>query len=123
MARLNAGVTHVLAKGVFTPDETLRALSETLQRKHRPGTESQRLVLKAMAFIHAHYPEGLSRADVAAHVGVSERHLSRCFQQEVGLTPMTYLNRFRVKVARALLDAGAMSITDVALEVGFSTGG
>jgi signal transduction histidine kinase/DNA-binding response OmpR family regulator len=123
MARLNAGVASVLAKGIFTPDETLQALSATLQRKRRPGTETQRLVLKAMAYIHTHYNQVLSRGDVASHVGVSERHLSRCFQQEVGLTPMTYLNRFRVKVARGLLDAGDLSITDVALEVGFSTGG
>ncbi len=123
MARLNAGVASVLSKGVFTPDETLQALSATLQRKRRPGTETQRLVLKAMAYIHTHYHEVLSRSDVAEHVGVSERHLSRCFQQEVGLTPMTYLNRFRVKVARSLLDAGELSITDVAMEVGFSTGG
>jgi AraC-like DNA-binding protein len=41
----------------------------------------------------------------------------------MGLSPMIYLNRYRVNVAKALLTAGQMNITDIALEVGFSTGG
>jgi AraC-like DNA-binding protein len=53
-------------------------------------------------------------------VGLSERHLTRCFRQEVGLTPITYLNRYRVKQAKAMLDSGEKSITEVAMEVGFS---
>jgi transcriptional regulator GlxA family with amidase domain len=74
-----------------------------------------------MAFMHTFYPEPISRSDVAAHVGLSERHLTRCFHQEVGLTPITYLNRYRVKQARMLLDAGQKGITEIAGEVGFSS--
>jgi AraC-like DNA-binding protein len=74
-----------------------------------------------MAYIHAFYAEPISRSDVAAHVGLSERHLTRCFHQEVGLTPITYLNRYRVKRAKALLDAGEKGITEIAVEVGFSS--
>jgi DNA-binding response OmpR family regulator len=123
MARLNCGVVSVLNKGVFTSQETLEHVSTALSRKHRPGTETQRMVFKAMTFIHTHYQENISRSDIANYVGVSERHLARCFQQEVGMALITYLNRFRVKVARLLLDTGRMSITKVAMEVGFSTGG
>ena len=60
---------------------------------------------------------------VAAHIGMSERHLTRCFHHEVGLTPISYLNRFRVRQAKYLLDAGCNSITEVAMEVGFSSSG
>jgi AraC-like DNA-binding protein len=74
-----------------------------------------------MAFIHAHYTEEISRSDVAAHIGLSERHLTRCFNQEVGLSLITYLNRYRVRVAKAMLDDGKMGITEIAMEVGFST--
>jgi transcriptional regulator GlxA family with amidase domain len=59
---------------------------------------------------------------VADHVGVSERHLSRCFRQEIGVTPISYLNRYRVRQAQHLLDVGNMGITDVAMAVGFSSG-
>src|SRR5262249_11523149 len=84
-------------------------------------SEAQHIALKAMAYIHAFYTEPISRRDVAAHVGLSERHLTRCFHQEVGLTPITYLNRYRVRQAKALLDAGEKGITEVAVEVGFSS--
>jgi signal transduction histidine kinase/DNA-binding LacI/PurR family transcriptional regulator/DNA-binding response OmpR family regulator len=123
MARLNCGVASVLGKGMFTAQETLAHIADALDRRRRSGTESHRMALKAIAFLHAHYKEPLSRADVASYVGVSERHLSRCFQQEIGLSPMTYLNRLRVKMAKTLLDARQHSITDIAIEVGFSTGG
>lgn len=123
MERLNCGVVSVLNKGMFSARETLQHVTAALSRKHRPGTEAQRLVFKAMTYIHTNYRENVSRRDIACHVGVSERHLARCFQQEVGLAPITYLNRFRVKVAKLLLDTGRMSITNVAMEVGFSTGG
>jgi AraC-like DNA-binding protein len=52
---------------------------------------------------------------------LSERHLTRCFHQEIGITPITYLNRYRVRQAKVLLDAGGLGITEIALDVGFST--
>ena len=123
MARLNRGVASVLEKGLFSVEETLEHVAAALERKRKPGSETQRIVLKAMAFVHARYTEPLSRRDIAAHVGLSERHLARCFRQEVGVTPITYLNRYRVRQAKALLETGGRSITEVAMEVGFSTGG
>ena len=100
MARLNSGVASVLGKGMFSVDETLHHLADALAHKRRASSESQHIALKAMAYIHSFYAEPISRSDVAAHVGLSERHLTRCFHQEVGLTPITYLNRYRVKQAR-----------------------
>lgn len=79
------------------------------------------MVLKAMAYIHAYYNEPISRRDIAAHVGLSERHFTRCFHQEVGLTPITYLNRYRVRQAKVLLDNAEKGITKIAVEVGFSS--
>lgn len=123
MARLNRGVASVLGKGLFSVEETLEHVASALERKQKAGPEAQRLVLKAMAYIHTHYAEPVSRSDVAAYVGLSERHLTRCFRQEVGVTPIAYLNRYRVRQAKALLKAGDRSITEIAMEVGFSTGG
>jgi YesN/AraC family two-component response regulator len=121
MTRLNSGVVSVLGKGMFSVDEILEHLTNALEHKRGSGSEVQRIVLKAMAYIHAYYPEPISRSDVAAHVGLSERHLTRCFHQEVGITPITYLNRYRVKQAKAMLDIGEKGITEIALEVGFSS--
>lgn len=121
MSRLNSGVASVLGKGMFSIDETLQHLADALAHKRKPGSETQHIALKAMAYIHANYTEPISRRNIAAHVGLSERHFTRCFHHEVGLTPITYLNRYRVKQARALLDQGEMGITEIAVEVGFSS--
>jgi len=120
MARLNRGVATVLSKGVFSAEETLAHVEGALARTGRLGSEAQRLVRKGMAYIHEHYAEPLTREDVARHVSMSQDYLTRCFRQELGVTPMAYLNRYRVKQARALLAAGEKSVTEVAFAVGFS---
>ncbi|MBN1873114.1 MAG: substrate-binding domain-containing protein [Anaerolineae bacterium] len=123
MARLNRGVVSVLGKGLFTVNETLCHIETVLKRHQKTVAETQNIVLKAIAYIHTHYAAPLSREEIAAHIGLSERHLTRCFRQEMNITPITYLNRYRIQQAKALLEAGEKSITEIALMVGFSSGG
>ncbi len=123
MLRLNNGVVSVLGKGMFSVEETLKHISAALAHKRKWGSEAQRTVLKAVVYIHAHYAEPITRRDVADFVGLSERHLTRCFRQEMGITPITYLNRFRINQAKVLLVAGKKVITEIALDVGFSSSG
>jgi signal transduction histidine kinase/DNA-binding LacI/PurR family transcriptional regulator/AraC-like DNA-binding protein/ActR/RegA family two-component response regulator len=120
MARLNQGVTAVLEKGLFSTEETLAHIEQTLARNKSLGNDMQRTVRQVMAYIHEHYAEPISREDMAAYGGVSARHLTRCFSQDVGVSPITYLNRYRVKQAKRLLLAQDRSITQIAGDVGFS---
>ncbi len=121
MARLNQSVAAVLHKGLFSADETLMHIKQNLLRHKRLSNETRRTVRKAMAFIHEYYADSLSRDQVASFVGVSARHLTRCFNQELGIAPIAYLNRYRVKQAKGLLEAGEQNITQVAQAVGFSS--
>jgi signal transduction histidine kinase/DNA-binding LacI/PurR family transcriptional regulator/DNA-binding response OmpR family regulator len=121
MARLSRGVAKVLSKGLFSVEETLEHVEATLKRRGGLCTETQRLVRKAMAYVHAHYSEQVSLTDMAAYVGLSEQHLIRSFRSEIGVTPIDYLKRYRIGQAKALLEEGERSVTDVASEVGFST--
>ena len=73
-----------------------------------------------MAYVHTHYAEQISLKEIAAYIGLSEQHLIRSFRKESGITPIDYLKRYRIRQAKALLEAGDKSITEVALEVGFS---
>ncbi|MCI0396353.1 MAG: substrate-binding domain-containing protein [Chloroflexi bacterium] len=104
-------------------EAALAHIAQALARRRQLGSDRQRLVRKAMAYIHEHYPGPITRADIARYVGTSDDHLTRCFRQEMGLTPMVYLNRYRVKQAKALLAAGGRSVTEVAMAVGFSDSG
>ncbi|MBN1978680.1 MAG: substrate-binding domain-containing protein [Anaerolineae bacterium] len=122
MARLNRGAASVLGKGLFSAEETLAHIEATLAHKAKLNVETQQAVRKAMAYVHTHFAEQVSLAEIAAHVGLSEQHLIRCFRKEVGITPIDYLKRYRIRQAKALLEAGEKSITEVALEIGFSDG-
>lgn len=121
MERLNVGVTRVLSKGVFNLEETLAHLDAALARKRALSGEAQRLVRQAMACIQENYAESLSREQIADHVGLSDDYLTSCFRKELGLTPMAYLNRYRIQQARQLLKNTHKSITEIALDVGFSS--
>jgi signal transduction histidine kinase/DNA-binding response OmpR family regulator len=123
MARLNQGVVRVLSKGVFDLDETLAQVDAALQRQHRLSSEAQRLVRKAMAYVQQNYQETLTRQGLARHVGMSDDYLTYCFRQELGMTPIAYLNRYRVTQAKDLLKETDRTITQIALDVGFSDSG
>jgi AraC-like DNA-binding protein/response regulator of citrate/malate metabolism len=123
MARLNRDVATVLNKGVFSVDETLAHVDAALERIHKLNVQAQRLVRQAMAFLHEHYGDPISREDIARHVGMNGDYLTFCFRIELGMTPMTYLNRYRLNRAKWLLKNGKQSITDVAFAVGFRDSG
>lgn len=120
LERCNRGVATILSKGLFNAAETLQHIEAALSRQHTLGRATQRLVRQAIARVHTHYAEPLSREDIARHIGISADYLTDCFRQELGITPMTYLRRFRIHRACELLETSDLSIMQVALEVGFS---
>ncbi len=120
MARLNRGVVTVLGKGLFSIDETLGHIDAALARKRKLGDQAQRLVRRAMAYMHEHYAEPISREDLASRLGMSSDYLTLCFRKEVGMAPIAYLNRYRVNRAKILLSESDKNVTEIALEVGFS---
>jgi signal transduction histidine kinase/DNA-binding LacI/PurR family transcriptional regulator/DNA-binding response OmpR family regulator len=121
MTRLQRGVTAILSKGLFSMDEVLSQVEAALSRIKPLGNETQRMMRQVMAFIHEQYAEPITRQQLAQHAGFSERHLNRCFLKETGMPVMTYLNRYRVRQAKALLETGDQSVIEVALAVGFSS--
>jgi len=67
-----------------------------------------------------HLGEDLALPRLAGAAGMSERHLSRRFREEVGVTPAAYVARVRLEEARRRLEAGAHSLKDVARACGFA---
>ena len=121
MQTLGRGVTSVLKKGLFSAQETLSHIEAALSRSTNLGNEAQRAVRKAMAYIHEHYMQPISLVSAAKHVNMSKEYLARCFRQEMGITLVTYLNRYRVHQAKGLLETGELNLTEIALETGFSS--
>jgi transcriptional regulator GlxA family with amidase domain len=118
--QLNRGVAAILTKGLFNRQEIVHHIEHSLKRIPALGTASQRLVRRAMAYIQAHFSEVVTRDQIAEYVSVTPDHLSDCFHQEMGITPISYLNRYRIIQARKMLEEGGQNITQVALAVGFT---
>jgi len=52
---------------------------------------------------------------------MSRQHFFRCFKQELGITPIEFINQERVKRAKELLAYSNLSISEVCFQVGFSS--
>lgn len=77
----------------------------------------------ALAYMQQNYAERLSRERIAIEAGVSESYLTQVFQNELGVTPWTYLARYRIAKACTALLTSDDSITDIAISVGFDDPG
>ena len=62
-----------------------------------------------------------SVAELAADLGVSERHLRRALQREMGVSPLELAQTHRLLLAKRLLAETALSVTDVAFASGFES--
>jgi signal transduction histidine kinase/AraC-like DNA-binding protein/ActR/RegA family two-component response regulator len=118
--RCNRGVATILGKGLFSAEETLGHVEAALARQPTLNRATQHLIRKAMAYIHTHYSDPLTREEIAEQVGISPDYLTDCFRQELGITPITYIRRYRIRQACELLRSTEQSITQIAQAVGFS---
>ena len=69
----------------------------------------------------AHDGDEVALPEVAARLGVTDRHLRRIFLAAHGVTPIDYLTTQRLLLAKQLLTDTALSVTQVALAAGFGS--
>lgn len=87
----------------------------------RVGAPSYVWLLRARNVIDRRYQEPLELADLAATAFASPSHFSRAFASAFGETPIAYRRRRRMERAKELLRNTEMSVTEVALAVGFTS--
>lgn len=73
-----------------------------------------------LKFIHTHFAEPISLADIAKEGGVSKTHCNTLFKQYTGNTPMDNLNRYRVERVAYYVSNTNLSMSDIAEKTGFS---
>jgi AraC family transcriptional regulator len=74
----------------------------------------------AVDYIHTHLNQHLTLHEIAAVEYLTPFHFSRLFKQLYGVSPHQYVIRKRVEKAAELLRNPRLSISDVALEAGFT---
>ena len=87
----------------------------------REAEDFNRRLLRARDAMDRAYAEPLDVKSVAAVAHVSEAHFSRGFRAVFGETPHRYLQRRRVERSMFLLRETDRSVTDVCLDVGFTS--
>jgi AraC-like DNA-binding protein len=87
----------------------------------REAEDLNRRLLRARDAMDRAYAEPLDIRAVAAVAHVSEAHFIRCYRAVFGETPHRYLQRRRVERSMFLLRETDRSVTDVCLDVGFSS--
>ena len=76
---------------------------------------------RALAYIAEHLDEPVSVADAAAYCSMGRSTFSRFFSRAAGVSFPAYVRSMRLSRAVALLVGTDRSVTDIALETGFST--
>jgi AraC family transcriptional regulator, regulatory protein of adaptative response / DNA-3-methyladenine glycosylase II len=86
-----------------------------------PVDAVSRLVGAAMAGIEEHALSSARVGDLAASLGVSDRHLRRVTEAELGVSPIELAQTQRLLLAKRLLRETSLSQTDIAFASGFGS--
>lgn len=87
--------------------------------KSTESTSVNQYVQKGIEYISANYSYPITVEDIASYVGLSRSHLFRSFETVLGQSPKEYLTEFRMKQACYLLEHSSLSVTAIAISVGF----
>ena len=89
-----------------------------------PSPANNRDLMSALTmtgFIHQHFPERITLADIAAAGTMSRSQCCTVFREYVNRTPNEYLTDYRIEQAMHMLSGTASDVTEVARACGFST--
>lgn len=83
---------------------------------HTP--EHIRYVSYALSYIHENYAGKILIQDIADHLNISARYLSKVFFQHMNLTILNYINIYRINQAIDLMLNTDLTLTHIAAQVG-----
>lgn len=79
-------------------------------------------IKKATVYINENYASQLTLDDIVEVSGLSKYHFTRLFHETVRSTPIQHLTKVRINKAIELLKNEALTIENIAVQVGFSNG-
>jgi|GEM_PF-1721103 len=77
-------------------------------------------VYNALEYIRNNYTKRITISDLASLLSMSESNVYSSFKKQYGMSPIAYLNDYRLYVASELLSTTSYSIENVATAVGMS---
>lgn len=95
-------------------ESLFRKMARHQEEQRRPGHDAELL----LGFIHDHYATDLALTDVARHFQLSEGYAGKWFKERTGENFKDYLNMYRVRMAKKIMDEETIRIEDLARRVG-----
>ncbi len=77
-------------------------------------------VEKAKSYMNEHFTRSISLTRLSEQCHVSASYLHRVFQKQVGVTPIQYITKLRIREALYLLESSSLLIVDIAEHCGFT---
>ena len=112
---------YVDALGLVLMGELLRlAHKPEASRPARPGGLAAWQSKRTAEYIEAHLGDQISLTTLADIAQLSPFHFTRAFKQSFGMPPHRYHTARRIERAKALLARQSLSITWIAMELGFA---
>lgn len=74
----------------------------------------------ALLFIEENYHSKIYISDLAGQVNLNEQYFCRLFKKAIGHSPIEYINAYRIRQAKRLLEETDLQVTEVCLECGFN---
>lgn len=104
----------------------MNALEEALLwlNSVNPGLAGEKFdsrIRAAMDFICRNIHQSLSLALVGKSCGLSQSRLSHVFKEQLGLTPLQYIEQQRMARARELLEMSSLRISEIAAMTGYES--
>lgn len=84
------------------------------------NSEYSSVIKKAIHYILLHIDYPLTLEEIARNIYVNPAHLSRKFKSETHMTPTQFIHAKKVEEAKPYLEKGNLTITEIALLVGFN---
>ena len=106
---------------------SLMMMIARLNNKLGPTTEGVRQkngfdqIRPALEHIRDNFANPTKIAQIASVCHMSESHFRRLFEENMGMTPVDYLNQVRIKKACDMIRKTGYSMEEIAVKVGFST--
>lgn len=97
-------------------------LSEQICRARQgEGNELQGVVGEVIQYINQHIEEKLNLEEISQRYHVSDRYIRKYFNKYLGINCSKYISMLRIAKAKEMLWNTNKSITEIALETGFSS--
>lgn len=90
-------------------------------RTSRIQITAQVRIQKMLSYIYEHYSETVKLEDIARAANISRSEAGRCFNIYMGYSPIEALIRYRLQIARKLLNETNLTLQEISVECGFNS--